>query len=58
MGESAEAKARRYERRYPGTGVSDSQAAERQERADSRARTASSSRRTFSVPELPWKRGD
>lgn len=57
--ESAESKAARYEARFPGTGVGDAQAAERQERMDRRARVASGGRRTrfVGVPELPWKRG-
>ena len=56
--ESAESKATRYERRFPGTGVTEAQAAERQERLDRRERMASGGRRTrfVSVPELPWNR--
>lgn len=57
--ESAESKAERYERRFPGTGVSPSQAAERQERLDAQERAAAGRRARFvSVPELPWKRGE
>lgn len=57
--ESAESKAARYERRFPGTGASVAQAAERQEREDRKARVASGGRRTrfVGVPDLPWKRG-
>ncbi len=60
MAESAESKAARYERRYPGTGVGAAQAAERQERLDLKRRRRDGGRglRYFGVPELPWKRGE
>lgn len=51
--------AERYERAYPGTGVSEAQAAERQERMDRKA-DISQHRRTHRlrgvvIPALPWK---
>lgn len=58
--EGAGSKAARYERRFPGTGVSDAQAAERMERLDLKEKVTNEggrkASRFFSVPELPWKR--
>lgn len=57
--EGAASKAARYERQFPGTGISESQAAERQERLDLKQKIATEGGRKgkyFSVPELPWKR--
>ncbi len=57
--EGAASKAARYEKRYPGTGISEAQAAERQERLDLKARRRNGGRighRYVLVPELPWHR--
>lgn len=59
--ESAEAKAARYERLFPNTGVSVAQAAERQERLDLKERRKDGGRlgaRFHLVPELPWHKGE
>lgn len=55
---SAETKAQRYERMYPGALTDDAQKAERMERIDLKERKKSGGRgtRLFLVPELPWKK--
>ena len=51
-------KAKAYEKLYPNTGVSESQAIERMERIEQkRAPGVTRSSRLFSVPELPWLKG-
>lgn len=60
MAESAESKARRYERRFPATGIPEAQAAERMERLDLKSRRRDGGRighRFTLVPALPWHRG-
>lgn len=46
-------KARRYERRFPGTGCPESQKEERMERLDVQEGRRS---RSVLIPELPWER--
>jgi hypothetical protein len=52
------AKAEAYERLYPGTGVPEAQAIERQDRIEHRERRQGDGRRSrfTTVPELPWHR--
>lgn len=56
------AKSEQYERRFPGTGVGEAQAEERQERAEfkeeSRTLRRTGRNRGIIVPELPWLRGE
>jgi len=51
-------RAARYEKLYPGTGVSEAQAAERMDRIDFKEDPGrrTRARRTFLVPDLPWKK--
>jgi hypothetical protein len=44
-----------YEKLYPGTGCSESQAHERMERLNFKERQRSMRKRGIMVPELPWK---
>jgi hypothetical protein len=54
-------KAEKYERRFPGTGASEAQKEERQERAEFKEERRTLRRtgrnRGIIVPDLPWLRG-
>ncbi len=51
-------KAEAYEKKYPGTGITEAQKIERQDRIEFKERKAGTGRtsgsRFVSVPELPW----
>jgi len=53
---SAESKAQRYERLYPGALTDEAQKAERMERIDAKERRGRG--RYITVPEMPWHRKD
>ncbi len=48
--------AEEYERRYPGTGIPQAQAAERMERILARDARGTRRSRFVTVPEMPWHR--